>query len=105
MCIRDRHIEDAMAVGAYEAFEKAVFEMTPEAVIKTVTDAGLRGRGGAGFPAGKKWTQVASQKEKIRYVVCNGDEGDPGAFMDRSVMEMCIRDRYTIPVSAIDIPR
>lgn len=61
--------------------------MTPEAVIKTVTDAGLRGRGGAGFPAGKKWTQVASQKEKIRYVVCNGDEGDPGAFMDRSVME------------------
>lgn len=76
-----------MAVGAYEAFEKAVFEMTPEAVIKTVTDAGLRGRGGAGFPAGKKWTQVASQKEKIRYVVCNGDEGDPGAFMDRSVME------------------
>ena len=66
---------------------KSVFEMTPEAVIKTVTDAGLRGRGGAGFPAGKKWTQVASQKEKIRYVVCNGDEGDPGAFMDRSVME------------------
>ena len=52
-----------------------------------MTDAGLRGRGGAGFPAGKKWTQVASQKEKIRYVVCNGDEGDPGAFMDRSVME------------------
>lgn len=66
---------------------KSCFEMTPEAVIKTVTDAGLRGRGGAGFPAGKKWTQVASQKEKIRYVVCNGDEGDPGAFMDRSVME------------------
>ena len=61
--------------------------MTPEAVIKTVTDAGLRGRGGAGFPAGRKWSQVASQPEKIRYVVCNGDEGDPGAFMDRSVME------------------
>ena len=81
------HIEDAMAVGAYESFEKAVFEMTPEAVIKTVTDAGLRGRGGAGFPAGRKWSQVASQPEKIRYVVCNGDEGDPGAFMDGSVME------------------
>ena len=80
------HIEDAMAVGAYESFEKAVFEMTPEAVIKTVTDAGLRGRGGAGFPAGRKWSQVASQPEKIRYVVCNGDEGDPGAFMDRSVI-------------------
>ena len=70
-----------------KSFEKAVFEMTPEAVIKTVTDAGLRGRGGAGFPAGRKWSQVASQPEKIRYVVCNGDEGDPGAFMDRSVME------------------
>ena len=81
------HIEDAMAVGAYESFEKAVFEMTPEAVIKTVTDAGLRGRGGAGFPAGRKWSQVASQPEKIRYVVCNGDEGDPGAFMDRSILE------------------
>lgn len=48
---------------------------------------GLRGRGGAGFPAGKKWSQVAGQKETVRYVVCNGDEGDPGAFMDRSVME------------------
>ena len=60
------HIEDAIAVGAYEAFEKAVFEMTPEAVIKTVTDAGLRGRGGAGFPAGKKWSQVAGQKETVR---------------------------------------
>ena len=81
------HIEDAIAVGAYEAFEKAVFEMTPEAVIQNITDSGLRGRGGAGFPAGRKWSQVASQKEKIRYVVCNGDEGDPGAFMDRSVME------------------
>jgi len=77
------HIEDAMAVGAYESFEKAVFEMTPEAVIKTVTDAGLRGRGGAGFPAGRKWSQVASQPEKIRYVVCNGDEGDPGDRRER----------------------
>ena len=67
--------------------KKLCLKMTPEAVIKTVTDAGLRGRGGAGFPAGRKWSQVASQPEKIRYVVCNGDEGDPGAFMDRSVME------------------
>ena len=81
------HIEDALAVGAYEAFEKAVFEMTPEAVIKTITQSNLRGRGGAGFQTGRKWSQVAGQKEKIRYVVCNGDEGDPGAFMDRSIME------------------
>ena len=81
------HIEDALAVGAYEAFEKAVFEMPPEAVIKTITQSNLRGRGGAGFQTGRKWSQVAGQKEKIRYVVCNGDEGDPGAFMDRSIME------------------
>ena len=61
------HIADAIEVGAYEDFEKAVFEMTPEAVIKTVTDAGLRGRGGAGFPAGKKWSQVAlPEEEKAR---------------------------------------
>ena len=72
------HIEDALAVGAYEAFEKAVFEMTPEAVIKTITQSNLRGRGGAGFQTGRKWSQVAGQKEKIRYVVCNGDEGDHG---------------------------
>ena len=81
------HIEDALAVGAYESLEKAMFEMTPEAVIKTITDSNLRGRGGAGFQTGRKWSQVAGQKEKIRYVVCNGDEGDPGAFMDRSIME------------------
>lgn len=81
------HIEDALAAGDYEAFEKALFEMTPEEVITEVTNANLRGRGGAGFPAGKKWSQVANQKETERFVVCNGDEGDPGAFMDRSIME------------------
>lgn len=81
------HVEDAMVVGAYEGLEKVLFEMTPEEVIKEVTDSKLRGRGGAGFPAGRKWSQVAGQKEKVRYVVCNGDEGDPGAFMDRSIME------------------
>ena len=61
--------------------------MTPQDVIDEITKSGLRGRGGAGFPAGKKWSQVARQPEKVRYVVCNGDEGDPGAFMDGSVME------------------
>ena len=81
------HIGEALAVGAYESFEKALFEMTPATVIDTILQSKLRGRGGGGFPAGRKWQQVAGQPEKIRYVVCNGDEGDPGAFMDRSVME------------------
>ncbi len=81
------HIEDALAAGAYSAFETAMFEMTPDAIIDTISESGLRGRGGAGFPTGRKWSQVAHQKESTRYVVCNGDEGDPGAFMDRSIME------------------
>lgn len=81
------HIEAAIAAGAYEGFARALFDMTKEEIIQTVTESNLRGRGGAGFVAGKKWSQVASQKETIRYVVCNGDEGDPGAFMDRSIME------------------
>lgn len=81
------HIEVAIAAGAYEGFARALFDMTKEEIIQTVTESNLRGRGGAGFVAGKKWSQVASQKETIRYVVCNGDEGDPGAFMDRSIME------------------
>ena len=81
------HIGEALAVGAYESFEKALFEMTPEAVVDTILRSKLRGRGGGGFPTGRKWQQVARQPEKTRYVVCNGDEGDPGAFMDRSVME------------------
>ncbi|MCQ2491492.1 MAG: NADH-quinone oxidoreductase subunit NuoF [Lachnospiraceae bacterium] len=81
------NIEEAIAVGGYQAFAKALFTMTPEEVVKEITESNLRGRGGGGFPAGRKWSQVAGQKEKIRYVVCNGDEGDPGAFMDRSVME------------------
>lgn len=81
------HISEAVANGAYQAFETALFEIPPEEVIRIISDSKLRGRGGAGFPTGRKWSQVASQPEKIRYVVCNGDEGDPGAFMDRSVME------------------
>ncbi len=80
-------IDEYIAAGGFLALAKAVTEMTPQEVIDVVTKSGLRGRGGAGFPAGKKWSQVARQPEKIRYVVCNGDEGDPGAFMDGSVME------------------
>ncbi len=81
------HMEEAIANGGYQAIAKALFEMTPQEVIQEISDSNLRGRGGGGFPAGYKWSQVARQKEKIRYVVCNGDEGDPGAFMDRSIME------------------
>ena len=80
-------IDEYIAAGGFQALAKALFDMTPATVIEEVTKSGLRGRGGAGFPAGKKWSQVARQKEKDRYVVCNGDEGDPGAFMDGSVME------------------
>ena len=80
-------LDEYLVSGGFKALEKAMFEMTPDAVIEEVTNSGLRGRGGGGFPAGRKWQQVARQKETVRYVVCNGDEGDPGAFMDGSVME------------------
>lgn len=81
------HIEEYIACGGYQAFAKALFDMTPEEVVQEIMDSNLRGRGGGGFQTSYKWKQVAGQKEKIRYVVCNGDEGDPGAFMDRSIME------------------
>ena len=80
-------LDEYIASGGFSALEKALFEMTPADVVNEVDKSGLRGRGGGGFPAGKKWKQVANQQEKERYVVCNGDEGDPGAFMDGSVME------------------
>ena len=80
-------IEEYIAKGGYVALEKALFEMTDEEICKTVMDSGLRGRGGGGFPAGKKWDAGRRQKADVKYIVCNGDEGDPGAFMDRSIME------------------
>ncbi len=80
-------LDEYIAAGGFEALTKAMFDMTKDEVIDEVDRSGLRGRGGGGFPCGRKWKQVARQKEKIRYVVCNGDEGDPGAFMDGSVME------------------
>lgn len=85
--IDSEDIGEYIARGGYKALEKALFEMDSDAVISEITESGLRGRGGGGFPAGRKWSQVASQKSFPKYVVCNGDEGDPGAFMDRSVME------------------
>lgn len=80
-------ILEYIAIGGYEAFEKALFDMKPIEIIEEVEKSVLRGRGGGGFPTGRKWRQVANQSEPIHYVVCNGDEGDPGAFMDRSIME------------------
>lgn len=81
-------LDEYIAVGGYDALTKALFDMTTDAVISEVETSGLRGRGGGGFPAGVKWKQVAAHTEyPVKYVVCNGDEGDPGAFMDGSLME------------------
>ena len=86
--INAESVEEYIAVGGYTALEKALFDMTPDEIIAEVSESGLRGRGGAGFPTGKKWSQVAAHKDApVKYIVCNGDEGDPGAFMDRSIME------------------
>ena len=80
-------INEYFGIGGYTAFEKALFDMSADEIINEITESSLRGRGGGGFPAGRKWSQVKRQKEPMKYVVCNGDEGDPGAFMDRSIME------------------
>mgnify|MGYP002672776711 CR=1 FL=1 len=80
-------LDEYIAKGGYAAFEKALFTMTPETICKEISDSGLRGRGGGGFPAGRKWESVRRNVSDMKYVVCNGDEGDPGAFMDRSIME------------------
>jgi NADH:ubiquinone oxidoreductase subunit F (NADH-binding)/(2Fe-2S) ferredoxin/NAD-dependent dihydropyrimidine dehydrogenase PreA subunit len=80
-------IDDYLALRGYEALAKAITEMTPEQVIAEVEKSGLRGRGGAGFPTGRKWRLTAGEKATPKYVICNADEGDPGAFMDRSAIE------------------
>jgi len=80
-------IEDYISLGGYSAFAKAVSGQNPEGIIEDVKKSGLRGRGGAGFPTGKKWEFLAIQEKKPKYIVCNGDEGDPGAYMDRSLLE------------------
>jgi bidirectional [NiFe] hydrogenase diaphorase subunit len=81
------HIEEYLAAGGYAALAKALHDLSPAQVIDEVTQSGLRGRGGAGYPTGVKWNLVAKTGSGQKYVVCNGDEGDPGAFVDRSVME------------------
>ena len=80
-------IDNAIAAGAYEALRKALFEMTGEEIVRTVKESGLRGRGGAGFSTGLKWEFAAKSVSDKKYVVCNADEGDPGAFMDRAIIE------------------
>jgi NADH-quinone oxidoreductase subunit F len=82
-----RRIEDAIARGSYQAAAKALTSMTPEEVIDEVTGSGLRGRGGAGFPAGVKWSFCRQAPGDEKYLICNADEGDPGAFMDRALLE------------------
>jgi bidirectional [NiFe] hydrogenase diaphorase subunit len=80
-------IEDYISVGGYQALHQVLTEMKPAEVVEAMTKSGLRGRGGAGFPTGLKWGTVAKSAGAKKYVVCNGDEGDPGAFMDRAVLE------------------
>ena len=80
-------IKEYFAIGGYSAFEKALFDMSADDIITEIETSNLRGRGGGGFPAGRKWAQVKKQNAPKKYIVCNGDEGDPGAFMDRSIME------------------
>ena len=97
--INPESIDEYIAMDGYAALGKVLTEMTPQDVIKTVMDSGLRGRGGGGFPTGKKWSFTAANSANQKYVVCNADEGDPGAFMDRSVLEgdpHCIVEAMTI---------
>ena len=85
--IDPKNIDDYIALGGYDALAKALFQMSPEQVIEEVRRSGLRGRGGGGFPAARKWQTVRDAKDGPKYVVVNCDEGDPGAFMDRALME------------------
>ena len=85
--IDPERIEDYIAAGGYEAMHTALTRMTPDEVIREVAKSGLRGRGGAGYPTGLKWSTVAKAENDTKFVICNADEGDPGAFMDRSVLE------------------
>ena len=102
--INPESIDEYIAMDGYAALGKVLTEMTPEDVIQCVTDSGLRGRGGGGFPTGRKWALTAPNKADQKYVVCNADEGDPGAFMDRSVLEgdpHCLVEAMTIAGYAI----
>ena len=102
--IAPEDIEEAIAAGDYEALEKVLTSMTPDDVINEMLASGLRGRGGAGFPTGNKWKFTKIAPGDVKYVCCNADEGDPGAFMDRSVLEgdpHCVLEAMTIAGYAI----
>ncbi len=102
--INPESIDEYIAMDGYAALGKVLTEMKPEDVIQVITDSGLRGRGGGGFPTGRKWALTAPNKAPQKYVVCNADEGDPGAFMDRSVLEgdpHCLVEAMTIAGYAI----
>ena len=102
--IAPEDIEEAIAAGDYAALEKVLTSMTPDDVINEMSASGLRGRGGAGFPTGRKWSFAKASAGDIKYVCCNADEGDPGAFMDRSVLEgdpHCVLEAMTIAGYAI----
>ena len=85
--IDPENVKEYIATDGYQALYKVLFEMTPDDVIQTMLDSGLRGRGGGGFPTGRKWAFAKASKGDVKYVCCNADEGDPGAFMDRSILE------------------
>ena len=85
--INPEKIQDYLNKSGYSALKKALTEMTSQDVIDEIIKSGLRGRGGGGFPTGKKWSFAAAQKTDVKYIICNADEGDPGAFMDRAVLE------------------
>ena len=85
--IDPENIDDYLSLRGYEALAKAITDLTPEQVVAEVEKSGLRGRGGAGFPTGRKWKLTAAEKATPKYIICNADEGDPGAFMDRSAIE------------------
>ena len=97
-------IDEYIARDGYAGMAKALTEMTPDQIVKEVLDSGLRGRGGAGFPTGMKWKFAAASPSDVKYVLCNADEGDPGAFMDRSVLEAdphAVLEGMTIAARAI----
>jgi len=85
--IDPKSIDDYLAIGGYAALQKALYDMTPEGVLEEVKKSNLRGRGGGGFPAGRKWEGSRDDPEPVKYVIVNADEGDPGAYMDRSLLE------------------
>lgn len=102
--IDPENIDEYIAFDGYKAIEKVLTQMNPDEVIDVVTESGLRGRGGAGFPTGKKWSFAKAEVNDQKYIVCNADEGDPGAFMDRSILEgdpHCVLEAMAIAGFAI----